>query len=213
MNRHLNAAEIRSLEKRHRTNLINSLGGFKSANLIGTTDGRGNHNLAIFNSVVHIGANPPLMGFILRPHTVARHTLENIKEYPWFTINQVHKNMLKQAHQTAAKFKKGESEFEAVGLTPENSQLHNAPYVHESLIKTGLKYVDEELIKINKTILIIGAIQEIFLPVDSLNSDFVVNPSKADGVSVVGLDAYFLPKPIIRYSHPRKGQQLTNSEF
>ena len=47
------------MEDRKRIALINSLSGFKSLNLIGTINNQGQTNLAIFNSVVHIGANPP----------------------------------------------------------------------------------------------------------------------------------------------------------
>lgn len=47
---------------------------------MGTVNKIGHTNLAIFNSVIHIGANPPLMGFISRPNSGERHTLENIQE-------------------------------------------------------------------------------------------------------------------------------------
>lgn len=71
--------EIMRLPSRYRANLINKVSGFKPANLIGTKSKSGQTNLAVFNSVVHIGANPPYLGFILRPTTVERHTYENIK--------------------------------------------------------------------------------------------------------------------------------------
>lgn len=57
---HLDNYQIGNLEDRKRVSLINSLSGFKSLNLIGTiNNNQGQTNLAIFNSVVHIGANPP----------------------------------------------------------------------------------------------------------------------------------------------------------
>ena len=63
------------MQKVERLNLINSLSGVKPANLIGTKDQNGNENLAIFSSVVHLGSNPALLGFILRPQgEVRRHT-------------------------------------------------------------------------------------------------------------------------------------------
>jgi len=46
--------------------LINGISGMKSANLVGTVDRRGNINLALFNSVVQIGADPPYLGMIFR---------------------------------------------------------------------------------------------------------------------------------------------------
>lgn len=70
----LNKEEILHYEKNYRANLINSVSGFKSANLIGTVSSKGNTNLAIFSSVIHVGANPPLIGLLMRPVSVPRHT-------------------------------------------------------------------------------------------------------------------------------------------
>jgi flavin reductase (DIM6/NTAB) family NADH-FMN oxidoreductase RutF len=94
------------LEKPYRTNFVNSLSGFKSANLIGTISKEGKTNLAIFSSVIHVGANPPLMGFLMRPVSVERHTYNNIKETNYFTINRINKEIFKKAHQTSAKYDK-----------------------------------------------------------------------------------------------------------
>ena len=90
------ASDFEKLEKQKRTNLINCLSGFRAANLIGTINNSGKSNLAIFNSVNHIGANPPLMGFIQRPASVERHTYENIKNTGCFTINHVNENIEEQ---------------------------------------------------------------------------------------------------------------------
>ena len=48
-------SEILELPKRRRAKLINSCSGLKSVNLIGSIDKDGNKNVAIFNSVVHLG--------------------------------------------------------------------------------------------------------------------------------------------------------------
>ena len=78
---HLNQEQIEELEKIYRINLINSCSGYKSANLIGTVSKKGEENLAIFSSITHLGSNPPLLGFFLRPtEIVPRHTYLNIKE-------------------------------------------------------------------------------------------------------------------------------------
>ena len=66
------------MEVRKRAAFINSLTGFKSASLIGTIDNNKKTNLSIFSSVFHLGSNPALVGFINRPDSVERHTLENI---------------------------------------------------------------------------------------------------------------------------------------
>ena len=72
--------ELMNLDQSIRINLINSLVGFRSVCLIGTINQKNISNLAIFNSIVHIGASPPLIGFVVRPDCVDRHTLSNILE-------------------------------------------------------------------------------------------------------------------------------------
>lgn len=134
--------QIEQLEKRYRTNLINCLSGVKGLNLIGTKNAEGQTNLALFNSVVHLGANPPLMGFIQRPASVERHTFENIQNTSFFTINSVSEDIHKQAHQTAARYDRSESEFEEVSLKSIYIDEFYAPFVQESPLKIGLECVD-----------------------------------------------------------------------
>jgi len=64
--------EIDNLEQRERVLFINSLSGFKSANLVGTANTQKQSNLAIVSSVVHLGANPPLLSMVMRPRSVPR---------------------------------------------------------------------------------------------------------------------------------------------
>ena len=90
-------------ESRYRARLINSLAGVRQAMLIGTRSKDGVSNLAIFNSLIHLGANPPLWGFICRPDTVQRDTLTNILETNQYTINYVVTADYEKAHQTSAK--------------------------------------------------------------------------------------------------------------
>lgn len=119
--------EFEKFNKLYRTAFVNSLSGFKSANLIGTISKEGKTNLAIFSSVIHVGANPPAIGFLMRPVSVERHTYTNIKETNHFTINHVCKNFFTKAHQTSARFDKDISEFDECGLTPEYSDTIKAP--------------------------------------------------------------------------------------
>jgi flavin reductase (DIM6/NTAB) family NADH-FMN oxidoreductase RutF len=81
--------DILEMEKIFRLNFVNSIPGYKSANLIGTKSKAGVSNLAVFSSVVHLGSNPPLLGF-MRPAVVPRDTYQNIKETGKFTINHIH---------------------------------------------------------------------------------------------------------------------------
>lgn len=182
-------ADILQMEKQPRTNLINSLPGIRAANLIGTFSSSGETNLAIFNSVIHIGAHPPYMGFIMRPVTVPRGTYQNIKDTGYFTINQVNEKIYKQAHQTSARYE--DSEFEATGLTPEFTSTLKAPYVKESKVKIGLRFVEEQHIKVNGTILMIGEIQEVILEENYLNESNIIQLQQAEAIGVNGLETYY----------------------
>lgn len=202
--KHFTNEELTSLHHLQRANLINSISGFKPANLIGTISDSGNTNLAIFSSVVHLGANPPLMGFIMRPtQDVPRHTYENIKENGFYTINHVHENFVENAHWTSAKFERDESEFEKCGLTEEFIEDFKAPFVAESKIKIGLKFAEEIPINLNKTILIIGEVQHIFVPENALLENGNVDLNKTASVAISGLDTYHKVEKISDFPYAR----------
>ena len=204
----INNENILAFEKLYRTNFVNSLSGFKSANLIGTISKEGKTNLAIFSSVIHVGANPPLIGMLVRPASVPRHTYTNIKETGYFTINHINKEIFKQAHQTSARYAKEVSEFDECGLTPEYSTTIKAPYVKESKIKIGCRFVEEHTIKTNDTIFIVGEILEIIIPDDVLMNDGYVDIEKAETIAVSGLDSYHETKKISRLTYAKPGKKI-----
>ncbi len=197
--------DILHFEKLYRTNFVNSLSGFKSANLIGTISKEGKTNLAIFSSAIHVGANPPLIGILVRPASVPRHTYTNIKETNFFTINHINKDIFKKAHQTAARYYKDVSEFDECGFTPEYSDTIKAPYVKESKIKIGCRFVEEHEIKFNGTIFIVGEILEVIVPDDVVDEDGFVDIEKAETVAISGLDSYHETKRIARLSYAKPG--------
>jgi flavin reductase (DIM6/NTAB) family NADH-FMN oxidoreductase RutF len=199
--------DILKFEKLYRAAFVNSLSGFKSANLIGTNSSKGKTNLSIFSSVIHVGANPPLIGFLMRPVSVERHTYTNIKETNCLTINHITKEIFKQAHQTSARYDKDISEFDACGLTPEYTETLKAPYVKESKIKIGLKFVEEQEIKSNGTIFIVGEIVEIILPNNVVAKDGFVDIEKAGTIAISGLDGYHKTKRIARLSYAKPGDE------
>jgi flavin reductase (DIM6/NTAB) family NADH-FMN oxidoreductase RutF len=200
---HLNFNDIEQLDKQKRTNLINCLSGLRAANLIGTISNTGQTNLAIFNSVTHIGANPALMGFIQRPTSVDRHTYNNIKSTGTFTINHVNESIYKQAHQTSARFEAHESEFTKTGLTEFYSSSLKAPYVAESLVKIGLTFEEEIPIKSNNTILIIGKVMELMLNEDYLTESYLLDLSKTQNISVQGLETYYRSEKIAELAYAK----------
>ena len=197
--------DLEQLDRDFRRNLINSITGYKSGNLIGSINADGEANLAIFNSVTHIGANPPYIGIVMRPLIVPRNTYSNIKETGYFTINSIHQSFYKNAHQTSANYPAHLSEFEECGLTPHYGNIHPAPYVQESLIRIGLELNEELHIKSNGTILLIGQVIELQVPQNIIAADGQVAHHLADGVAVVGLDAYYTAQPLQRMAYARPG--------
>ena len=201
--------DILNMESKNRAAFINSLTGFKSASLIGTIDNNEKTNLSIFSSVIHLGSNPALIGFINRPDTVERHTLENILETQCFTINHINKNIYKAAHQTAARYPKDISEFDATGLTPQFNNTIKAPYVKESAIKYGLEFLEKHELVINGTILVIGRVVEIMLPEVCVMMDGSIDIEKAETIAISGLDSYHLTNRIARLSYAKTDKMPT----
>lgn len=195
--------DILKMESRQRAAFINSLSGFKSASLIGSIDGKGNTNLAIFSSVVHIGSNPALIGFINRPDSVSRHTLENILETNCFTINHINKDIYSSAHQTSARYPKNISEFDAVGLTTEFGKRIQAPYVRESKIKYGLELAERIDLNINGSILIIGKVVELIIPENCLLNHGAIDIEKAETIAISGLDSYHSTGLLSRFTYAK----------
>ncbi|MBC8112368.1 MAG: flavin reductase [Verrucomicrobia bacterium] len=194
-------ADFAPMEQRFRTNLINSLSGFKSVNLVGTVNAAGLTNLAIFSQVFHIGANPALMGMLVRPDSVPRHTLANLMETGFFTLNNILEDFYQQAHQTSARYET--SEFEACGFTAEFSGKHPAPYVKESTIKIGLKFEEHHPLVINGTILVIGSVQEIICPDDCLQNDGYLDIEKAGSITCSASDGYHTTQKLSRLPYAK----------
>ncbi|SNR29691.1 MULTISPECIES: flavin reductase family protein [Hymenobacter] len=204
--RHIPAADLPGLEKVFRLNLVNSITGYKPANLVGTADAHGATNLAIVSSVLHLGSNPALLGFVMRPTTVARHTYENIRATGRYTFNHVPTGQEGAAHYTSANFAREESEFDACGFTPEYVDGFSAPYVQESRIKIGLELLQEMPIEANGTVLLIGRVEHIYLPEEVLRPDGSLDLVAAGTVCVSGLDGYHAVQAPVRYGYARAGQ-------
>ncbi len=197
-------AAIQNMERIYRLNLINSITGIKPANLVGTISAGGQANLAIFSSVIHLGSDPALIGFVTRPAgEVPRHTYENILANGKYTINHVHPSFAEKAHQTSAKFARDVSEFEACGLTEEIIDGFEAPFVRESSLKLGLELVEELPIKQNGTTLVIGRIAIAIIPDEALDGEGHLDLEKADSAGISGLNSYYSVKKIGQYPYAR----------
>ena len=202
-----NISDIESWERFYRANFINSLTGFKSVSLIGTVNKAGQANLAIFSSIVHIGSNPPLIGYINRPINAAPHTLANIIETEVYTINHIHPSFVQQAHQTSAKYDAGISEFEEVGLTTEFQEKIAAPFVKESNIKYALSLQEIIPIKLNDTFLVIGKVISIVIEKNIVSEDGFIHIDKENSICSNGIDGYYTTKLIERYHYAKPGIQ------
>jgi flavin reductase (DIM6/NTAB) family NADH-FMN oxidoreductase RutF len=201
------SSEIETWERFFRANFINSLTGFKSVSLISTVNKEGQTNLGIFSSIVHIGSNPPLIGYINRPVKGSPHTLANIQETGVYTINHIQPSFVESAHQTSAKYEAGISEFAEVGLTPEFQENIAAPFVKESLIKYALTLEDIIPIKLNDTFLVIGRIISIQIEPDVVSADGFLHLDKSASICCNGNDGYYTAELIKRLSYAKPGIQ------
>lgn len=208
MQTHISFDDLMTMEKLQRTNLVNSTGGFKSVCLIGTINNQGKTNLAVFNSIIHIGASPPLIAFIVRPDSVDRHTLSNILDTGYYTMNHLNEAIYRKGHQTSARYPKGISEFFAVGLTEEYKDKFLAPYVNESNVKLGIQFKERIDVTINGTILIIGQIDHLYFPKNCLYDDAFLDLEKANTITCSGLDSYHKTQRLERLSYAKPDKEL-----
>jgi flavin reductase (DIM6/NTAB) family NADH-FMN oxidoreductase RutF len=199
--------EIKEWDRFYRANFINSLQGFKPVSLLGTVNEKGQPNLAIFSNIVHLGADPALIGFINRPIEAAPHTLHNIELTGEYTINHIQPSFIKAAHQTSAKYPADQNEFTATGLTPIFLENCKAPFVAESAIKYGLQLVEIVPITHNRTFLVIGAITHVFLEEGLVKQDGFIDAHKAKSITSLGMDGYYSTEPVGRYEYAKPNKE------
>ena len=203
---HFTVSDLDRMSRGFRVNFVNSLSGFKSMNMIGTCDSQGNENVAVFSSVVHLGADPALIGLVSRPRSVERHSIDNLLETGHYTINHVNEKILKMAHQTSARYPKEVSEFEATGLTPAFVEGFPAPVVKEANLSILMKFIEAKPIEINDTEFIIGEVQAVLLRDEVVADDGYIDIEALQTVAVTGLDCYHRTDRIGRltYAKPDK---------
>jgi flavin reductase (DIM6/NTAB) family NADH-FMN oxidoreductase RutF len=200
---HLQSSDWQAYERFYRANLINSLTGYKPAMLIGTANAEGQANLAIFSSIVHLGADPALIGYIQRPVGVSGDTFRNIQATGVYTINHVHAPFIDQAHYTSARFGSDISEFDACRLTPHYIDGFAAPFVQESRIRMGLELVEVVPIVHNNTSLVIGKLLHVLMDEDSLDPDGNVKLNTVQSVCVSGLETYHQPELLVKLPYAK----------
>lgn len=201
---HYLRTDIDQMDKIFRLNLINSCTGFKSANLLGTKSLNGVSNVAVFSSITHLGSNPPLIGFILRPTTVPRDTYRNIKDTGVFTVNHIYSDIIEDAHHTSAKYPDEVSEFTKTGLEEEFLGDFPAPFVKGAKIRLGCRFLNEYVIKENDTLLLVSAIEHVFVADQNIQQeDGWLKLENANTVAINGLDGYATTRLLDRYAYAR----------
>ncbi len=195
--------DIENQEKLYRTAFINSLAGFRQAVLVGTKSQKGTSNVAIFNSLIHLGANPALFGLMSRPDVVQRDTLQNMFDSGFYTLNFVSASEYKKAHQTSARYPKSVSEFEQVGFTEHYEDDFFPPFVSEAVVKIGMKFEQRMDIALNGTVMLIGSICFVDIDDKLVGTDGFVDLSAADILVSQGLDAYFTASPLGRLPYAK----------
>ena len=191
------------MDKIYRLNLINSCTGYKSANLIGSCSDDGILNLAIFSSITHLGSNPSLLSFIVRPTVVPRDTYRNIIDKKFFTVNHIHLEDIEDAHHTSARYPANISEFDVTKFESEFLNDFPAPFVKSSKIKLACEFLNKYEIKENDTLLMVAEIKDIYYEKELLSKDGWLQLDKAKSVAINGLDGYALPSLINRYQYAK----------
>lgn len=198
-----NQSHISAMEKRYRTTFINSLPGYKSLHMLGTVNKEGISNLGLFNSIFHIGANPPLLGMVFRPDSNDHDSLENIIQTKVYTLNNILPNYFQEAHQTSARFPSGVSEFEPCGFKEYYLESFKAPFVEQASIKIGMELREIIDISLNNTKILIGEVIHVMMDEGIVASDGYVDHLKAGTVTVAGLDSYFTTEHLGRLAYAK----------
>ncbi|GGI23681.1 flavin reductase family protein [Pedobacter mendelii] len=201
----INSDMIKEFDKQHRINLINSLIGYRSLNLLGTVNKDNICNLCVISSTFHLGASPPLLGFVIRPQREHNDSLRNIITTKQFSLNNVLPEWYMWAHQTSASYPSGISEFETCGFSKEYVDGFKAPFVKQSTISIGLELRELIEMKLNGTTIVIGEVVEILTDAKLITADGTVDHIKAETMTVAGLDTYFIPQLAGQLAYAKPG--------
>ncbi|MFN5324184.1 MAG: flavin reductase family protein [Bacteroidota bacterium] len=212
MEQSINLQELENMERRKRATLLNSLAGFRPVILVGTKSLSGNNNLAIFNSLIHFGADPALWGIVCRPDALDRDTYRNIVNNKTYSFSMVPTEMSSMAHQTSAKYDSDASEFEACGFGVEYAKGFDVPLVKGAIANVILEHVQTLPISLNGTSIVIGKPVFIRFKNGLVEEDGFANLSGFDVLGCCGLDAYVKSETIARYAYAKPGVQTTKLE-
>lgn len=205
--KHLSAADLEAMPSRTRATFFNLLSGIQPAVIVATADAEGRANAAVFNSLTHIGSNPPLLALFFRPATVERHTWDNIQHSKVYTINFLPAAHAAAVHQSSAKYASDQSEFDACGWTTEYLTDFHAPVIQEAGVSLGLRLEEVLPVQSNGTFMVIGRVEWIRFPENLMQNDGWFDWAVLDPLLVGGLDDYFGAVPLQRFAYAQAGQE------
>ena len=78
-----------------------------------------------------------------------------------------------------------------------------APFVKSSKVKFACKYLNEYDIKENNTVLVVAAIQTLYVDENSIHEDGWIQLDKAGTVTINGLDGYAKTSLLNRFEYAR----------
>ena len=198
---HISQIELGEMNGRKRGVLMNSLAGYRPVIMVGTVSPDGVANLAIFNSLIHFGADPALWGLVCRPNAEERDTVRNISANGKYTLNFIHVSERQKAHQTSAKYGVTVSEFDTCGFEKEFKNSCGAPFVKNAIVKIEMESVTTIPIPLNGTSILIGKPLNIHLPTGLLGPDGFADLAGAGVLGCQGLDAYLSATLLERFPY------------
>jgi flavin reductase (DIM6/NTAB) family NADH-FMN oxidoreductase RutF len=179
--------DLKVMEKERKIALIQSIVGPRAVHLIGTKSLLGQSNLAVFNSIMHLGSDPALIGLFFRPGI--RHTLQNLLDTGYCSLNPARPDNVVEVHETRKPWE--HSEFEACGFTEVYHENHSVPFVKESALHALLKLENILSVEANSTSIAVLRVETIFLEEDNMDTDGAVAFKKQNWLLSRGLDTYF----------------------
>ena len=195
-------SDLLGLDRRYRRDLINRIGGSRTAWLLTTRSSDGIANIGLFSQVVHVGANPPLIGVLFRPKSSRHQSLDNIEDIGHYCIHAVHFEEWQKAHSTSFAFGADQSEFDECEWVEETIHGSDLPLIEDSLARITLQAEEIIPIRSNQCRMLIGRVQSIQIREDQLDSDQLPRPE--DWLNVCGLDLYMNNQVLSRADEERR---------
>lgn len=179
--------DLTKMEKERKIALIQSIVGPRAVHLIGTKSSQGLSNLAVFNSIMHLGSDPALIGLFFRPGI--RHTLQNLMDTGYCSLNAAPPDKVIAIHETRKPWE--HSEFETCGFTEVYHPHHFVPFVKESSLHALLKLENILSVEANNTSIAVLRVEAVFVEAENMDTDGAVAFMKQNWLLSRGLDTYF----------------------